>query len=104
MNLGDKISHQLQLINKFNSWINESLTGEKQHLAYRNMVDCRRELNKKNFEITKNIDLSELCIISSAQVEITDQNEVMVETEKAKGDKCSVCWKISLQPCERHGT
>ena len=62
------------------------------------------KLNKKNFEITKNIDLSELCIISSAQVEITDQNEVMVETEKAKGDKCSVCWKISLQPCERHGT
>ena len=54
MNLGDKISHQLQLINKFNSWINESLTGEKQHLAYRNMVDCRRELNKKNFALQGN--------------------------------------------------
>jgi isoleucyl-tRNA synthetase len=62
------------------------------------------KLNKENFELTKNIDLSELCITSSVQIEETEQNEVMVETEKAKGNKCSVCWKISLQPCERHGT
>ena len=61
------------------------------------------KLNKENFEITKNIDLAELCITSSAQIEKTEQNEVLVETEKAKGNKCSVCWKISLQPCERHG-
>ena len=60
------------------------------------------KLNKNNFEITKNIDLSELCITSSAQVEITEQDVILVETEKAKGNKCSVCWKISLQPCERH--
>ena len=56
----------------------------------------------KKSEITKDIDLSELCITSSAQVEKTDQNEVSVKTEKAKGTKCSVCWKISLQPCKRH--
>ena len=61
------------------------------------------KLNKKNLEIVKDIDLSELCITSSAQVEKTEQNEVLVETEKAKGNKCSVCWKISIQPCERHG-
>ena len=60
------------------------------------------KLNKENFEITKGIDLSELCITSSAQVEKTEKNEIFVETEKAKGNKCSVCWKISLQPCERH--
>jgi isoleucyl-tRNA synthetase len=61
------------------------------------------KLNEEKFEIVKDIDLSELCITSSAQVEKTEQNEVLVETEKAKGNKCSVCWKISLQPCERHG-
>ena len=61
------------------------------------------KLNKENFEITKGIDLSELCITSSAQVEKTEKNEIFVETEKAKGNKCSVCWKISPQPCERHG-
>ena len=61
------------------------------------------KLNEKKIEIIKDIDLSELCITSSAQVEKTEHNEVLVETEKAKGNKCSVCWKISLQPCERHG-
>ncbi len=60
------------------------------------------KLNKENFEIVKDIDLAELCITSSAQVEKTEQNEVLVETEKAKGNKCSVCWKISIQPCKRH--
>ena len=61
------------------------------------------KLNKEKFEIVKDIDLSELCITSSVQVEKTAQNEVLVETEKAKGNKCPVCWKISLKPCERHG-
>jgi len=61
------------------------------------------KLNKEKFEIVKDIDLSELCITSSAHVEKTEQNQILVETEKAKGDKCSVCWKISPQPCERHG-
>jgi len=60
------------------------------------------KLDKKNFEIVRDIDLSELCITSSVQVEKTEENKVLVETEKAKGNKCSVCWKISIQPCERH--
>jgi len=25
-----------------------------------------------------------------------------VETIKATGEKCPVCWKISRTPCERH--
>ena len=61
------------------------------------------KLNKENLEIVKNIDLSELCITSSAQVEHAEKNEVLVETEKATGTKCPVCWKISPRPCERHG-
>ena len=61
------------------------------------------KLNKEKFEIVKDIDLSELCITSSAEIEKTEQKEVLVDTEKAKGNKCSVCWKISVQPCERHG-
>ena len=60
-------------------------------------------LNKKNFEITKDIDLSELCITSSAHVEKNEEDEVIVVTEKANGNKCTVCWKISTQPCVRHG-
>jgi len=61
------------------------------------------KLNKKNLELTKDIDLSELCITSSAHVELIEEDEVIVETKKADGTKCSVCWKISIKPCVRHG-
>ena len=60
------------------------------------------KLNKRYLEISKNVDLAELCIISSCNVEETDQNEILVTTEKAKGTKCPVCWKINQEPCLRH--
>ncbi len=59
-------------------------------------------LNKKYKELSKNIDLAELCITSSFTLKETDQDEILVITEKAKGKKCPVCWKISQQPCSRH--
>ena len=49
----------------------------------------------------KNIDLSELCITSSVKIENNDTNEIIVETSKAKGEKCSICWKIRSTPCAR---
>ena len=29
--------------------------------------------------------------------------EINVETSKAEGNKCNVCWKIRKNKCERHG-
>ncbi len=60
------------------------------------------KLNNENQKFLKNIDLSELCITSSVKIENGDTNEVIVETSKATGEKCPVCWKISSTPCERH--
>ncbi len=60
------------------------------------------KLNNQNQKFLKNIDLSELCITSSVKIENGDTNEVIVETIKATGEKCPVCWKISSTPCERH--
>ena len=60
------------------------------------------KLNKENQKFLKNIDLSELCITSSVKIENGDSDEVIVETIKATGEKCPVCWKISSTPCERH--
>ena len=53
-------------------------------------------------KFTENIDLSELCITSSAIIEKDDKNEMDVKTEKAKGIKCPVCWKIKEDGCDRH--
>ena len=60
------------------------------------------KLNRKNLEIIKGVDLSELCITSSAITEEISQNEILVEAIKSEGDKCPVCWKISKSGCERH--
>lgn len=49
-----KIQPQLALIEKSNKWIKNSLDGEKQKSAYRNMVDCRRKLKKKKFALEGN--------------------------------------------------
>ena len=63
------------------------------------------KLNKDFYDIAKNFDFAELCITSAAEVlhdsKISD--EINVETFKAEGDKCNVCWKIRKGQCERHG-
>ena len=58
-------------------------------------------LNKKLFELTKDIDFAELCITSKSLVKESSNSEVIVETKKAKGSKCSICWKIQMEACER---
>ena len=57
---------------------------------------------KKLSEIIKNIDFSELCITSSAEVIYNENIETSAETTKAKGTKCPVCWKITEEACPRH--
>ena len=60
------------------------------------------KLDKKKLELVKNIDLAELTITSSVKVETTEKDNIVVDTKKAEGTKCPVCWKISIAPCERH--
>ena len=59
-------------------------------------------LDKKLSEITQNIDFSELCITSIAEVSYNENSETKVQTTKAEGSKCSVCWKVSTEPCPKH--
>tara|TARA_Y100001970_G_C13876764_1_gene671797 strand:+ start:83 stop:517 length:435 start_codon:yes stop_codon:yes gene_type:complete len=61
------------------------------------------KLKKADLEIVKGIDLSELCITSSVEIEGSTSDDIQINTKKAKGEKCPVCWKISQEPCERHG-
>ena len=60
------------------------------------------QINKQNAEIVRGIDFAELCITSSAKIEINDIEDTIIQTTKAEGEKCPVCWKISKNPCERH--
>ncbi|MDA8706602.1 isoleucine--tRNA ligase [Candidatus Pelagibacter bacterium] len=58
-------------------------------------------LDKKLNEISKDVDFSELCITSSAEVSYLESSETKVQTSKAEGSKCQVCWKITKDPCSR---
>ena len=60
------------------------------------------KLSENNQKFLEEIDLAELCITSSVIIEKNNSDEIIVETTKAKGEKCPVCWKISNSPCERH--
>ncbi len=62
------------------------------------------ELDEENYNLGKNYDFSEICITSSAKITKTNekQNSIKVNTIKAEGQKCPVCWKINRNGCERH--
>jgi len=68
-------------------------------------VNLTINLNDKLMGIAKEVDFSELCITSAAKIkklEKTNLEEIIIETNKAEGKKCPVCWKISENECERH--
>ena len=65
-------------------------------------AELQVKLSSKFKDIVNGIDLSELCITSKVEINFEDQTEVSVATKKATGNKCAICWKIRLDPCERH--
>jgi isoleucyl-tRNA synthetase len=58
-------------------------------------------LDKKLTDILEDVDFSELCITSSAEVSYLENFETKVQTTKAEGSKCQVCWKITKEACSR---
>ena len=50
----NNIQKQLKVIERANAWIKTSLEGKKAKDAYRNLVNCRRKLNKKKFALESN--------------------------------------------------
>tara|TARA_B100000963_G_scaffold129122_1_gene112656 strand:+ start:27 stop:2744 length:2718 start_codon:yes stop_codon:yes gene_type:complete len=61
------------------------------------------KINRDYVELLKGIDLAELCITSSVEILNENSEDIEVQTIKAEGNKCPVCWKISKEPCIRHG-
>jgi isoleucyl-tRNA synthetase len=58
-------------------------------------------LDKKQTNITKDVDFSELCITSNAEISYLENSETKVQTTKAEGSKCQICWKITKEACLR---
>ncbi len=67
-------------------------------------ANLKIKLNDKYRDMVKNIDFSELCITSKVEITFSEKIEIEVDTSKAKGVKCPVCWKINPNSCVRHPT
>ncbi len=64
-------------------------------------AEVKLSVNKKKFELLKNLDLAEYLITSKAEKVLTQVEEMKVEVNKAKGFKCPRCWKILEHNCKR---
>ena len=64
-------------------------------------AELKIEINTNLKDLTDNVDFSELCITSKAAVVYSNNEETTVSTFKAKGTKCSLCWKFNENPCQR---
>jgi len=67
-------------------------------------ADLQIKLNDRYKDTVKNIDFSELCITSNAEISFNEKVEIDVSTSKAKGEKCPICWKINPNSCVRHSS
>ena len=103
LTLEKKWENILKIRNKSNISI-ESKRSSKQ-IGSSLEAAIKINLKKDLYEIAKNLDFSEICITSKAELVLDDnlEDDIFVETKKASGDKCKVCWKISENKCERHG-
>jgi len=99
--LNDKWSEILKIRNICNISIEEKRVSKEIGSSLEAALLIK--LNKNYLKKISNTDMSEICIVSSVQIEENHNNdEVIVFTKKAEGKKCSICWKFFTGPCNRH--
>ena len=58
-------------------------------------------LKKDKFELLDKLDLEDYFIVSKAEKELSNNDDIKVEVKKAEGKKCERCWKILEKKCQR---
>ena len=121
LNDGKKNIHELSFVTVPNKWENKKLNEKWDHLFKIKQeaniaieekrsskeigssleADIKIFVNKKNYELLKNLDLAEYFITSKAEKILSEEVEIKIEVNKAKGNKCPRCWKILEQSCSR---
>jgi isoleucyl-tRNA synthetase len=102
----EKLNKKWKELKKIRDICNISIEAKRASKEIGSSLEANLTINlsKNLYEISNNIDFSELCITSAAIVEQSGTEEVMVKTTKAEGNKCPVCWKINNEKCERHSS
>ena len=103
----EKLNEKWQTIKKIREVSNISIESKRSEKLIGSSLEAqiKIKLNKELYEIAKSYDFAEICITSGSEISIdhNSNNEIKVETFKAEGEKCKVCWKINKEKCERHG-
>ncbi len=103
--INDKLNTNWNIILKIRDAVNFSIEKKREEKLIGSSLEASVKifLDKKNFIIAKKYNFSEICITSMAEI-VLDENlkdKITVETTKAEGEKCKICWKISKQKCLR---
>ena len=64
-------------------------------------AEIKLKVNKEKFELLDKLDLADYFIVSKAEKELSNNNDIKIEVKKAQGQKCERCWKIMEKKCER---
>ncbi len=103
----EKLNNQWIELKKIRDFSNISIENQRANKVIGSSLEAniKIKLKKELYELAKNFDFAEICITSRAEIILDEKskNEIEVETFKAEGNKCKVCWKISKEKCERHG-
>ena len=100
----EKLSKKWEELNKIRDICNISIEEKRASKEIGSSLEAhlKIKLNNKFEDLIKDIDLSELCITSKVEIIYDDKSDIEVDTQKAIGMKCPVCWKINLDGCARH--
>jgi isoleucyl-tRNA synthetase len=103
----EKLNANWEKIKKIRDEANISIETQRTDKIIGSSLEANIQIKLKDelYNIAKNEDFSEICITSSASIIKDDKikSDIQVNTQKAVGNKCPVCWKISENDCERHG-
>ena len=99
INLYEKWSKLIQIRDACNLSIEEKRANKEIGSSLEASLEI--ELNKELYKIFKDVDFAELCIASSVKIKESSEKEIKVLTQKATGKKCPICWKISVEGCQR---
>jgi isoleucyl-tRNA synthetase len=97
--LGEKWLNLFKIKQEANIAIEEKRTNKE--LGSSLEAEIKIHIPKEKFELLDDLNLSEYFITSKAEKFISDNEEIKIEVKKASGKKCSRCWKILDEKCDR---
>ena len=103
----DELNRRWEELIKIRDLCNISIENKRSEKKIGSSLEANIDLKLNNelFNKFNKFDFEELLIVSKVVVTKDDKisEDLMVNSSKANGKKCPVCWKIRENECERHG-